>query len=116
MKIVPLKGAGIGERRQFRRLRVNLAGRYMLADGCEYACRIRDVSAGGLALIAPAPGSLGERVIAYINDIGRLEGVVVRTFSTGFAMIFAATEHRRHRIAARLIRLAHQQVLPDILN
>jgi len=47
---------------------------------------------------------MGERVIVYIDQIGRLEGRIVRAFSTGFAITIAATDHGRNRIAARLSR------------
>jgi hypothetical protein len=59
---------------------------------------------------------VGERVITYIDHIGRLEGIIVRTFSTGFAMMIAATEPGRNRIASRLARVADQQTLPEILS
>ena len=41
------------ERRRFQRVRVNLLGRYMLADRREYACQVVNMSPGGMALIAP---------------------------------------------------------------
>lgn len=104
------------ERRKYRRVRANLVGRYMLADGAEYGCRIWDISPGGLALMASASGRLGERVIAYIDSIGRLEGRIIRVFSTGFAIKIAATEYGRERIARRMVLVAVQQVLPEIIN
>jgi hypothetical protein len=53
------------ERRRFQRVRVNLLGRYMLADRREYACQVVNMSPGGMALIAPVRGETSERVIAY---------------------------------------------------
>ena len=35
------------ERRRFQRVRVNLLGRYMLADRREFPCQITDMSPGG---------------------------------------------------------------------
>jgi PilZ domain-containing protein len=106
----------VSERRRYRRVRVHLVGRYMLADGTEYDCRVRDMSPGGLALMASASGQVGERVIAYIDDIGRVEGKIARVFTSGFAMVIAATEHGRDRIARRLTRAANQQVLPEVIT
>jgi len=58
------------ERRDDVRVIVNMPGRYMLAskrnlkgERCEFACRIVNVSLGAMALAAPVPGPLGERVI-----------------------------------------------------
>jgi len=99
------------ERRRFQRVRVNLLGRYMLADRREFPCQVVDMSPGGMALIAPVNGKAGERVIAYIDHIGRLEGSIVRQFANGFAMTIAATPRKRDKLAAQLTWLANRQVL-----
>ncbi len=62
------------ERRRHQRVRVNLLGRYMLADRREFPCQVINMSPGGMALIAPISGNVGERVIAYVDHLGRLEG------------------------------------------
>jgi PilZ domain-containing protein len=106
----------ISERRRYRRMRVSLTGRYMLTNGREYRCRARDMSPGGVALIVPVSGRMGERVIAYLDHIGRLEGPIVRTFPNGFALMILTPEHRRTRIATKLTRVADQQSLPEVLS
>ena len=78
------------ERRRFQRVRVNLLGRYMLSDRREFPCQVNNMSPGGMALIAPVIGTVGERVIAYVDHIGRLEGVIARVFQNGFAMTIGA--------------------------
>ena len=104
------------ERRRYLRIRVNLAGRYMLTNGAEYSCRIWNISPAGVALMASAPGRLGERVITYLDKIGRLEGRIVRIFAIGFAMLIVTTEHGRERIARRLARIASEQSPPEIMS
>ena len=52
------------DRRRYQRVRVNLLGRYMLSDRQEYPCQVVNMSPGGMALIAPTIGQVGERVIA----------------------------------------------------
>ena len=79
------------ERRRFQRVRVNLLGRYMLADRREFPCQVTDMSPGGMAVIAPVSGQTGERIIAYVDHLGRLEGLIARQFQNGFAMTVAAT-------------------------
>ena len=44
------------ERRRYQRVRVNLLGRYMLADRREFPCQVVNMSPGGMALIAPVSG------------------------------------------------------------
>jgi hypothetical protein len=99
------------ERRRFQRVRVNLLGRYMLADRREYPCQIVDMSPGGMALIAPVAGAIGERVVAYVDHIGRVEGVVTRVFPNGFASTIAATPRKRDKLAAQLTWLANRHIL-----
>jgi len=99
------------ERRRFQRVRVNLLGRYMLADRREFPCQVTDMSPGGMAMIAPVSGQVGERVIAYVDHVGRLEGVIARQFQNGFAMTVAATSRKRDKLAAQLTWLANRHIL-----
>jgi hypothetical protein len=99
------------ERRRFQRVSVNLLGRYMLADRREFPCQVSNTSPGGMALIAPVAGAVGERVIAYVDHVGRLEGVIARQFQNGFAMTVAATPRKRDKLAAQLTWLANRHIL-----
>jgi hypothetical protein len=99
------------ERRRFQRVRVNLLGRYMLADRREFPCQVTDMSPGGMALIAPVCGQVSERVIAYVDHVGRLEGVIARHFQNGFAMTVSATIRKRDKLAAQLTWLANRHIL-----
>src|SRR5215813_559321 len=99
------------ERRRFQRVRVDLLGRYMLPDRREFPCQVVNMSPGGMALIAPVSGQAGERVIAYVDHLGRLEGHVARIFQNGFAMTIAATARKRDKLAAQLTWLANRHIL-----
>ena len=107
LSIMPLSE----ERRRFQRVRVNLLGRYMLADRREFPCQITDMSPGGMALVAPVNGKAGERVIAYVDHIGRLEGTIARQLPNGFAMTITATPRKRDKLASQLTWLANRHVL-----
>jgi hypothetical protein len=99
------------ERRRHQRVRVNLLGRYMLADRREFPCQVINMSPGGMALIAPVRGNVGERVIAYVDHLGRLEGIIARHFPNGFAMTIGATARKRDKLAAQLTWLANRNIL-----
>jgi hypothetical protein len=99
------------ERRRFQRVRVNLLGRYMLADRREFPCQVVNMSPGGMAVIAPVGGAPGERVIAYVDHLGRLEGRIARVFQNGFAMTISATSRKRDKLAAQLTWLANRHIL-----
>jgi hypothetical protein len=99
------------ERRRFQRVRVNLLGRYMLADRREFPCQVTNMSPGGMAVTAPVSGQPGERVIAYVDHVGRLEGVIARQLNNGFAMTISATPRKRDKLAAQLTWLANRHIL-----
>jgi hypothetical protein len=99
------------ERRRHQRVRVNLLGRYMLADRREFPCQVIDMSPGGMALVAPVVGIPGERIIAYVDHLGRLEGKISRLIENGFAMSISATLRKRDKLAAQLTWLANRQIL-----
>ncbi|RIK88363.1 MAG: pilus assembly protein PilZ [Hyphomicrobiales bacterium] len=103
------------ERRNFQRVRVKVYGRYMLEDRSEHPCQVIDMSPGDVAFRADRPGGLGEKVIAYLDHIGRVEGVVTRLFRDGFAMTIVASDRKRDKLAAQLTWLAnrHELDLPE---
>jgi hypothetical protein len=99
------------ERRRFQRVKVHLLGRYMLPDRREFPCQVINMSPGGLALLAPGIGNVGDRVIAYLDHIGRVEGKITRIIDNGFAMTIAATARKRDKLAAQLTWLANRDIL-----
>jgi hypothetical protein len=109
------------ERRDDVRVIVNLPGRYMLAskrnlkgERCEFACRIVNISLAGMALSAPVPGPVGERVIVYSEQFGRLHGAITRVMTTGFVMSIAANPQTREKLAAKLDWLDKQKDSPEL--
>jgi hypothetical protein len=99
------------DRRRHQRVKVNLLGRYMLPDRREFPCQVINMSPGGMALIAPVTGVPGDRVIAYVDHLGRLEGQIARVFENGFAMTISATARKRDKLAAQLTWLANRHIL-----
>ena len=111
---------------RFQRVKVSVLGRYMLADRREFPCQVIEMSPGDARVIAPVPGEVGERVVAYLDHIGRVEGTVNRMIEGGFAMEVHASMRKRDKMAAQLTWLAnkdilnlpedrrHERVVPDI--
>lgn len=112
------------EKRLHKRFRLKLVGRFMRADRHEFACELQDISTGGLAILSSVQPAIGENVIVYMDELGGLEGTVVRHFENGFALQLVATRHKREKLAARITWLvnrhefgdremrAHERVLP----
>ncbi len=96
---------------RFQRVRVSLLGRYMLADRREFPCQIIEMSPGDAIVIAPVSGVAGERVIAYLDHIGRIEGPIIDLVDGGFVIEVISTPRKREKLAAQLTWLANKEVL-----
>jgi len=99
------------ERRRHARVKLSLLGRYMLEDRREFPCQTIDVSVGGLALTAPVRGAVGERVIAYFDALGRIDGKIIRHIEHGFAMTAIMPANKREKLVNQLTWLANRKVL-----
>jgi hypothetical protein len=114
------------ESNKYQRVKVSVLGRYMLADRREFPCQVLEMSPGDAVVIAPVAGVVGEKVIAYIDHIGRIEGTILNQMDGGFLMDIAASPRKRDKMAAQLTWLAnkdvlnlpedrrHERVVPDI--
>ena len=108
---MPLIEVKLQERRHHQRVKVVLPGRYMLEDRREYSCQTIDISPGGVAFAGDEKGRLGERVIAYLNQIGRVEGTIARHLEQGFAIRMKLPAIKREKLADQLTWLANRQAL-----
>lgn len=114
------------ESNRFQRVKVSVLGRYMLADRREFPCQVLEMSPGDAMVVAPVSGSVGEKVIAYIDHVGRIEGTITSQIDGGFIMDIGASSRKRDKMAAQLTWLAnrdilnlpedrrHERVVPDI--
>jgi hypothetical protein len=96
---------------RFQRVKVSLLGRYMLADKREFPCQVLEMSPGDAVVIAPATGSIGERVVAYLDHLGRIEGAILEPIDGGFVMDVVASMRKRDKMAAQLTWLANKDIL-----
>ena len=103
----------VSDNRNHHRVHLRLLGRFMRADKKEYPCQVLNMSPGGAALLAPAPGDVGERIVAYIDHIGRIEGTLVRNFDGGFAIKIHASDYKREKLANKLTWLANRDTMPQ---
>jgi hypothetical protein len=99
------------ERRRHQRVKLVLLGRFMLENHREFPCQSIDVSPGGIAVRAPVSGRLGERVVLYIDQIGRIEGHIARLIESGFAVSSCVTRHKQEKLATQLTWLANRDIL-----
>lgn len=105
------KSLQVTDRRRHQRVQVNILGRFMLEDRREYPCQVIDMSPGGMAMITPVTGKVGERVIAYLDHLSRVEGRIARLIDGGFAVELRNTARKRDKIANVLTWLANRDEL-----
>src|SRR6185437_13148313 len=100
----PVLAKAKAERRRFRRVRVDLAGRlFFPATAHEVSCNVADLSPGGASLDCEHAPESGTQVVLYIDGFGRFEGTAVRRDGRpGFGMRFNATALKREKIAEQL--------------
>lgn len=102
------------DRRLHPRVSVVMLGRFMRESKHEFPCKLIDVSVGGAAFMAPVEPPVGEKIIAYFDQLGGLEGTVARTFPGGFAMQFTITSHKREKLASTLMFLLNKHEQPGV--
>ncbi|CAN7446968.1 PilZ domain-containing protein [Phyllobacterium sp. LjRoot231] len=92
-------------------VKVQLYGRFMLEDRTEHVCQIDEMSPGDVIITTDVMANNGERVIAYIDHIGRVEGTVERMVNGGFLLALTASDRKKNKIAAQLTWLANKHEL-----
>jgi hypothetical protein len=110
-----LRARPLESRRRHQRVKVVVLGRFMLENREEFPCQTIDMSPGGVAVLAPVKGQIGERIVMYLEHLGRLECTVVRHFDLGFAATITATKRKQDKLANQLTWLAnrHELGLPE---
>jgi len=103
------------ENRRFQRVPVTLFGRYMLESRREYPCQTVEMSPGDMALFAPVKAQVGEKVVVYLDQIGRFAGVAIRQTDVGFAISMNLPPMKRDKLADQLTWFAnrHNYSLPE---
>lgn len=87
----------------------------MLANYEEFECTVIDMSPGDMYVTCIGRPRANERVVAYIDHLGRVEGNVLTLDNRGFTMSVNATDRKREKLAAQLTWLAnkHELGLPE---
>ena len=103
--------AAAQDRRIHQRVKVSVLGRYMLPNRQEFPCQTIDMSPGGVSMAAPVKGDIGDRVIAYLDALGRIEGKIVRHLDDGFALALSVSLAKRDKLGDQLTWIANRQAL-----
>jgi|SRR3954471_14784198 hypothetical protein len=96
------------DRRQSSRVQMRLSGRGLLPDRSEFAFQVADLSGAGLLATTSTHVPVCSGLVVYLDEIGRLEGDVVRSTSSGFAMSFRITARKQAQLEGDIARLTRR--------
>ncbi len=77
-------------------------GRFMLPDMSEHACQVLDLTLEGATFITSDVPPVGLAIVAYLEDLGRVEVLSGQPIAGGFTVTFAATGMRLDRLQQRI--------------
>lgn len=99
------------ENRRFQRVPVTLFGRYMLESRREYPCQTVEMSPGDMTLFAPVKAEIGEKVVVYLDELGRFAGVGTRQTNAGFVLTMNLPPMKRDKLADQLTWFANRHAI-----
>ncbi|MEL7030839.1 MAG: PilZ domain-containing protein [Pseudomonadota bacterium] len=103
-----LNGRAKPDRRRHYRVSLKLNGRF-LHEGADHTFLTQNISCGGAVVEAAAVPGIGTRVVCYFDDLGRVSGEVIRTTDDGFAVAFQTPQHKKDKLADRLVWLLNHK-------
>jgi PilZ domain len=77
-------------------------GRFMLPDMSEHACQVLDLDVNGATFITSDVPPVGLAIVAYLEDLGRVEVISRAPVAGGFKVEYAATGMRLERLQQRI--------------
>lgn len=99
----PADGSAVGTVKQ------TLFGRFMLPDMSEHACQVVGISLDGASFVTSVPVPPGLPIVAYLEEVGRIEATSAESTAGGFNVTFALTGARRDRFETRLKWLVQKE-------
>jgi hypothetical protein len=77
-------------------------GRFMLPDMTEHACQVIDMGADGATFVTSEVPPRGLAIVAYLEDLGRVEVTSGLPVQGGFRVRYAYTGARLERLRSRI--------------
>jgi PilZ domain len=80
-------------------------GRFMLPDMSEHACQVVDLTLEGATFMTGDVPATGVAIVAYLEDLGRVEVISGEPLPGGFKVSYAASGARLERLQQRIAYL-----------
>lgn len=88
-------------------------GRFMLPDMSEHACQVVDVTPEGATFLTENVPESGQAIVAYLEDIGRVEAISTMPVQNGFRVNFTLQGARLERLQQRIEWLKNRDPAVD---
>ena len=85
-------------------------GRFMLPDMSEHPCQVVDLTGMGATFLTSFVPAKGLAIVAYLEEVGRIEAVTAGNINGGFSVVFSLTGSRLERLQHRIEWLQKRQV------
>ncbi|MFN4143046.1 PilZ domain-containing protein [Aestuariivirga sp.] len=89
-----------------------LFARFMLPDTTEHGCRVKEIDADGAIFLVNLKIPPRLSIVAYVEEVGRVEGITGETVEGGFRVAFKLSGARRERFEGRLRWLSQKERQP----
>jgi hypothetical protein len=106
-----------------RAVNVTVDGNYMLPNWYDpqgklrtFACRTTRVSPFRMIVEVPVVGKVGDRLITYFRDFGKLEGAISDTMARSFLLELEMTRARREKLSDMLTWIEKKQQNPAVME
>ena len=96
------------DRRRHQRVELQLSGRFLFEE-TDHTFLTEDISCGGARLEAVAVPAIGTKIVCYFDDLGRVAAEVIRKTENGFAVSFESPQHKKDKLADRLVWLLNHK-------
>ena len=77
-------------------------GRFMLPDMSEHACQVTDLTFTGATFLTQNVPSPGLAIVAYLEEVGRIEVISGQPVNGGLSVVFSLTGSRLERLQQRI--------------
>ncbi len=106
-----VRNIGAKDRRRFRRVIHETTARCLWKDGHEFNAKTVDLCGGGVSLRTDEPCNLGDQIIIYVDQLGRLAGTAARKTEEGFAVSVKFVPQKLDKFVDQLTWIVNQRSL-----
>lgn len=96
------------DKRRNRRIAIEIKGRFLDDKSEDNSLITKNISCGGALIASNHRPPVGTRIVCYFDNLGRVSASITRLTDDGFAIQFHTTQHKRDKLADKLIWLINR--------